>query len=152
MDKKENAIKVRARLVVIKNDKLLVTYDSVGDYYYYIGGKLEYGETLADCCRREVKEECGDGTTFDFNKILYVRDFILPEKDEHSVEFFVLGEINKFEELEKMLDPEDGDKKWLTWLPLDNLPTNLFPAKLTQKLLNDYRADFPNQGEYIGTL
>ena len=34
-------IKIRLRMVIIKNGKLLVTYDSIEDYYYYIGGKLE---------------------------------------------------------------------------------------------------------------
>lgn len=41
----ENKIKVRLRLVVIKNNKLLTHYIKDEDFYFYIGGKLEYGET-----------------------------------------------------------------------------------------------------------
>jgi len=37
-------IKVRIRLVIIKNDKLLAYYDSIDDYYFYIGGKLDFGD------------------------------------------------------------------------------------------------------------
>ena len=152
MDNSSKLIKVRARLVVIKDGKVLVTYDSVNDYYYYLGGKLEFGETLGDCCRREIREECGADAVFTFNKILYVRDFILPAENEHSLELFILGEVNKGEELEHYLDPEDAGKKWLTWLPLDKLPANLKPVTLTAKLLADYQAGFPKQGEYVGAI
>ena len=50
-------INVRLRLVIIKNNKLLATYDSVDDYFFYIGGKLEFGETVKNGCQREVTED-----------------------------------------------------------------------------------------------
>ncbi len=148
----DKKIKVRARLVIIKEGKLLATYNSVDDFYFYAGGRLEYGETLAECCAREVREECGEDVEFKFKKILYVRDFIAPEQNEHSVEFFILGEINKFAELEHRLDPEYGNKTWLTWLDLANLPANLKPVSLTEKMLSDYKLGFPNQGDYTGEI
>lgn len=145
-------IKIRLRLVIIKNGKLLVTYDSKEDYYYYIGGKLEYGETVKKGAEREVKEELGNNTKLDFKKILYIRDFLQPEKDEHSLELFILGGVNKPEELEHFNDPEHGDKKWATWLDINNLPNNLFPKALTPKLLKDYRSGFSKSGEYVGKM
>ena len=145
-------IKIRLRLVIIKNGKLLVTYDSEEGYYYYIGGKLEYGETVKNGCQREVTEECGLRTKFVFKKILYVRDFIISEKNEHSLELFILGDINRFKELEDKKDGEFDGKKWLTWLNMDKLPDNLLPKALTPKLLRDYRHGFPKSGEYIGRL
>lgn len=53
----ENKIKIRLRLVIIKEDKLLAYYDSMDDYYFYIGGKLEFGETIEAGWKREIKEE-----------------------------------------------------------------------------------------------
>ncbi len=53
----ENKVKIRLRLVIIKEDKLLAYYDSIDDYYFYIGGKLEFGETIEDGWKREIKEE-----------------------------------------------------------------------------------------------
>ncbi len=148
----ENKIKIRLRLVIIKDDKLLAYYDSMDDYYFYIGGKLEFGETIEDGWTREVREELGDDVEFTFKKILYVRDFILKEKNEHSLELFILGDINKFMEIDERPDPEFEGKKWPKWLGLNNLPDNLYPKLLSKKLLKDYNAGFPTEGEYIGRM
>jgi ADP-ribose pyrophosphatase YjhB (NUDIX family) len=146
-------IDVRVRLIVIKNDRVLVQFRQKDNYYHYFGGHLDYGETIIDACVRETKEECGDDVDFEFKKILYIRDFIYPKNNEHSVELFILGEINKFEELEKHLDPQHPDGSiWLTWLDINNLPDNLFPKALSGKLLRDYNLNFPNQGEYVGRM
>ena len=148
----KNQINIRARLIVIHNNRLLVQFRQKENYYHYIGGHLEYGETIQEACIRETKEECGNDILFKFQKILYIRDFIHPEKG-HSVEFFILGNINKVEGLEKFLDPEHHDGSvWLTWLDINHLPDNLLPKKLSPKLLEDFKNGFPQQGEYVGTL
>ena len=139
-------------MVIIKNNKLLVHCRQKHDYYHYIGGHLEYGETVLEGCIREIAEECA-GAKFELKKILYIRDFILPEENEHSVELFILGDINKFEELEHLLDPQhpDGDV-WCTWLDINSLPKNLYPHSLSQKLLTDYKSGFHKEGEYVGRM
>lgn len=145
-------INVRLRLVIIKDGKLLVQNRQKHNFYQYIGGHLEYGETVLEGCQREIAEEC-DGAKFEFKKILYIRDFILPEKNEHSVELFILGDIDKFKEIEHLLDPQHPDGlTWCTWLDVNNLPDNLYPHPLSKKLLEDYKNNFPNQGEYIGRM
>lgn len=145
-------IKVRLRVVIIKEGKLLVQYRQKHDYFHYVGGHLEWGETILDGAMREIAEEC-DGAKLEFKKILYIRDFLFPEKEEHSVELFILGDIDKFEELEHHFDPEHSDKDvWCTWLDMDNLPENLLPHELSKKLLEDYKNNFPNQGEYVGRM
>jgi len=148
----EKKIKIRLRLVIIKENKLLAYYDSTDDYYFYIGGKLEFGETIEDGWKREIKEELGDDVEFTFKKILYVRDFILGEKNEHSLELFILGDINKFMEIDERPDPEYDGKKWPKWLDLNNLLDILYPKPLTKKILEDYKAGFPREGEYIGRM
>ena len=62
-------------MVIIKNGKLLASYTKKCDYYFYIGGHLEYGETILEGCKREIIEECGKGTKFKLEKVLYLRDF-----------------------------------------------------------------------------
>lgn len=147
-----NKIKVRLRLVIIKNNKLLAHYTQDDDFYFYIGGKLEYGETIKQGWEREILEELGDDIKFTFKKILYVRDFIRPEDNEHSVELYILGNINKFDGVEGRPDPEFEGRKWPVWLDMDNLPDNLYPKSLSEKLVEEYKAGFPKEGEYIGEI
>lgn len=145
-------IKPRVRLVVVKNNKLLLSYTSDGNFYFYIGGKMEFGETLKEACEREIKEECGENVNFTFKKILYVRDYIKPAEDEHSVEFYILGDIDRFEEIEGKIDPEYEESHHQTWVDLNNLPDNILPKTLTSILLDDYKNGFPRQGIYLGEI
>lgn len=146
-------INVRLRLIIIKDGNLLTQFTKKYNFYFYSGGHLEYGETVIEGCQREIVEECGEGTVFTFKKVLYIRDFIMSEENEHSVELFILGDINKFEELEKRLDPQHEDGSlWNTWLNMDHLPENLLPKELTPKLIADYKNNFPNTGEYVGRM
>ena len=66
MDDKK--IKVRVRLIIIKNDKILLSFVNDENFHFFIGGKMEFGETLLQACLREVAEEC-DGAKFNFKKI-----------------------------------------------------------------------------------
>jgi ADP-ribose pyrophosphatase YjhB (NUDIX family) len=151
---KQHQINIRVRLIVIKDGKLLVQFRKKQNFYHYIGGHLEYGETIKEACIRETKEECGNDVQFEFQKILYIRDFINPKEESgHSLELFILGDINKTEGLEKLLDPQHPDGSiWLTWLDIDNLPDNLLPKTLSAKLIKDFKDGFPQQGEYIGQI
>jgi ADP-ribose pyrophosphatase YjhB (NUDIX family) len=148
----EKKIKVRVRLVIIKDNHILLSYNQNDDYYFYIGGKVEFGETLREACVREIAEEC-EGAKFTFQKILYVRDFIHPEEDEHSVEFYILGEIDKFKEIDGLKDQEFDGRHWQSWIPLEKLAeTNVKPETLTSELLEDYRKGFSEGTRYIGEI
>jgi hypothetical protein len=126
-------INIRLRLIIIKNEKLLTSYTKKHDFYFYIGGHMELGETV--------------------KKVLYIRDFFDPDNGEQNVELFILGDINKFEELEGKLDPQHKDGSMcLTWLDINNLPVNLYPKSLSIKLLKDHKNGFPNSGEYVGRM
>lgn len=146
-------IHIRLRLIVIKNAKVLVQYRQKADFYHYIGGHLDCGETVLEGCIRETEEEC-DGANFEFKKILYIRDFFDPTKNgEQSLELFILGAIDKFEQLEHYFDPQHPNHDvWCTWLDLNTLPDNLLPHALSKKLLADYQSGFLNAGEYLGTM
>jgi len=146
----ERKIKVRVRLVIVKNGKILLSWNNIDKYFFYIGGKLEFGETLKEACEREIAEEC-QGARFTFKKILYVRDFILPEEDEHSVEFFILGDIDKFEEIDGIRDDEFEGKHWQEWVGLVELKkVKIFPETLTKQMLADYDKNFSGDTKYLG--
>jgi len=148
----DRKIKVRVRLIIIKNNKILLSFVKDENFYFFIGGKMEFGETLLQACLREVTEEC-DGARFDFKKILYVRDYIKPEKNEHSLELYVLGDIDKFDELEGLKDPEFGDNHWQTWVDLSKLESlDVRPKKLVKLIIEDYKNNFSEETKYLGKV
>lgn len=149
--KPDQKINVRVRLVIINQGKILLSYVKDEDFYFYIGGKMEYGETVKQACQREIKEECA--ANFTFRKILYVRDFIIPKINEHSLELFILGDIDQFKQVEGKIDPEFGDNKWQTWVDLNKLSQiKVLPQQLTPRLLKDYQSDFNNPVSYLGAI
>lgn len=52
-------VRPAARGIVIKDNKILLSYEKNTNVYMSPGGGLEEGETLAECCARELKEETG---------------------------------------------------------------------------------------------
>jgi len=149
----ENKPNIRLRLVVVKDNKLLVQYSKNAGIYFYIGGHQDFGESMLEGCVREIKEECGDNYEFIFKKILYVRDYIDPTHNESNLEIFILGALNNYDQLEGKLDPQHPDGSvFATWLDINNLPDNLYPQQLSEKLLKDFNSGFAFSGEYVGKL
>lgn len=144
---------IRLRCVIIKNDRLLATYTKEHDFYFFPGGHMIWGETVIEGCKREIKEELGEDVEFDFKKILFIREFLEKDKGKHSLELFILGDVNKDKELEGKLDPEHNNGLWwTTWLDLANLPSNLYPQELAKRIAKEYKLGFPHQGEYVGMI
>ena len=48
-----------SRGLIINDGKILLTYETNKDVYMSPGGGVENGETLEECCIRELKEESG---------------------------------------------------------------------------------------------
>jgi len=147
----DKKIKPRVRLIIIKDGKILLSYVKSENYYFYIGGKMKWGETIKNACIREVKEECD--ADFKFKKILYVRDYIKPEQDEHSVELYVLGDVDKMEEIEGLRDKEFGDDHWQAWVDLRDLgKIDVRPKELVKQILKDYKDGFRQGAMYLGEI
>ena len=116
------------------------------------GGKLEFRETLVETCIREVREEAN--ANFTFKKILFIRDFIPnDEPDEHSVEFFILGNIDKFENIHGRNDGLATVKTHLEWVDLEKLKEiNIKPSTLTDLILSCHKTNFSEETKYVGEI
>jgi len=51
--------RIGCRGIVINDSQLLLSYAVKADLYFIPGGGLEDGETLSECCKREIAEETG---------------------------------------------------------------------------------------------
>lgn len=88
------------------------------------GGSLEFGETLEECAKREIMEECG--ISLKNVKQLTATNDVFEDLGKHYVSIHMHGTCDKpdFE----VKEPEKHENfKWMIW---DELPENLFlPVK-----------------------
>jgi 8-oxo-dGTP diphosphatase len=100
---------ISAASLVVRDDRLLlVNHQEAGCYDFWLppGGRLEGGESILDCARREAYEETG--LVVEPERVLYVQEFVEP--GYHFVKFFILcsgfsGELT--------LSNRDADEIWL---------------------------------------
>jgi len=107
-------------------------------YYAAPGGHVEWGETLADTARREVREECG--LEVENIRLLSVGTYIWGD-DRHFVDVDVVCEAPHGEP--QNLEPQRCEG-W-AWYKLDELPGPLFIV--TENMLASFQS-----GEVLADL
>src|SRR5512135_115155 len=95
-------------------------------WWGWIGGKLEFGETLRECARREAREEADvDVTNL---RLLCISSTMV--EDQHWIDVEFLGDIASGE---PHAAAPDELTEW-AWYPLAELPSPIFePAELALK-------------------
>ena len=144
---------IRAASVLIENERILLVKQNVTltRHWSLPGGRLEIGETLAECIARELKEETGlDGR---INELLYITDRILKKEQTHVVHISFLVERVKTDLLPlewQHLDDHpsaSADKiREIKMVPVGELTTYGFTERW-QQLIAD---NFPGRGSYQG--
>ena len=114
------------RAVILREGRVLMVKDSLGRYYYPVGGRVQFGETAAQAAEREAFEETG--AAFKAERLLFVHENFF--WDCHELCLFYLMKPSSAP-VREMTD--DGEA--LEWLPLDRLGEykvypQFFPAQL----------------------
>jgi 8-oxo-dGTP diphosphatase len=125
--------RVGVGVMIVHDGRVLMARRAGGQragWYGWIGGRLEFGETLHDCARREAREEAG--VEIANLRLLCLSSILLD--DQHWVDVEFLAEIASGEPHATAPHEIGG---W-TWYPIDQLPSPIFePAR---KALEAYRS------------
>jgi 8-oxo-dGTP diphosphatase len=124
--------RVGVGVMLVRHGQVLLGRRTSGQrpgWWGWIGGKLEFGETLQECARREAREEAGIEIT---NLRLLCISSIFVE-DQHWIDVEFLADIAAGE---PHAAAPDELTEW-AWYPIDELPAPIFePA---ERALQSYR-------------
>ena len=140
-EENNRSIRIRIGVIIVQDDKiLLIEHIKNGHSYWLIpGGGLNYGETIEECAKREMKEETN--LDISLNKFLFSSETIAPDGSRHIVNLFFLGEITGNSE---MIVGDEERLKSLVFVPVRDLEDIEFHppiAHLIKQNLSSFLSD-----------
>lgn len=128
-------------VIVVRDGKVLMgkRAGSHGENtWMFLGGYLEFGETIETCARRELKEETGL-IMKTIKRAPYTNDMFTHE-EKHHITLFVIVTVRDGEP--KIMEPDKClEWRWCDW---DNLPEPLFLP------VQNLKKNYPNFNPIIG--
>lgn len=114
-----NSIEVIVRAIIIQNEEILLCVNPKTKIYYLPGGHLEFGETIVDCLRREMREETGREIG-DIEILTAIENFYAREGQSlHEINILTKAKILGAD-LESIRPLEPGVT--YAWIPAHELP------------------------------
>jgi len=98
------------------------------------GGHLEYGESLEDCARREVKEEVG--IEIENVQFVTITEYVFEEEGRHYISMIMVADYHSGDV--RVCEPDKcSEWQWCNW---DELPEPLYPSykQLLDKQFNPF--------------
>ncbi|MEW5766803.1 MAG: NUDIX hydrolase [bacterium] len=86
-------IRIRVAVLIIEEGKiLLVQHHKDGRKYWLLpGGGVDYGETLVECAKREIREEAN--LEVEIEDLLFINESIPPDRHRHVLNLYFRGKI-----------------------------------------------------------
>jgi len=148
---RDSRVSVRVALVILLDGKLLLAlHEKEGrSYWVFPGGRVQYGETLEACGRRELMEETN--LRIRVGHLLYVTDRQSGETQEVGVYFrgYPAGG-----EMSMGMDPEAAGRHVLRRLALvtaqEFRDLEVLPPEVKAAVREDWSCGFPAAGRYLG--
>jgi ADP-ribose pyrophosphatase YjhB (NUDIX family) len=140
--------RTRVAVVLVEGDRVLLVRHTKQEQSYWLlpGGGLDYGEGIAECAKREIREETG--LEIEVEKFLYLSEAIAPDRSRHILNITVLGRLAGGELALAQGDVMDA----VQWFPFAELGAlTLYPA-IQAELLASHGAGFEHEMRYLGSI
>lgn len=136
--------RVRACGIIIKDNKVLMVKNNKEDYYYSLGGAVNFGETTVEACIREVYEETG--FHYDIDRLLFIHEnfFQVNEVKWQEIAFYYLMKESDNMIFKKSIS-STGAIEEKVWINIDNYQT----YKAYPKFFKDELKNLPLSVKYI---
>jgi len=132
--KQDDHVKSGVTIILINKKSQVLIGKRKGSHgaglYSIPGGHIEFGETYAECCSRELMEEIG--TSFpSYEKVGFSEDFFYPENKNHTwikkhytTLYFAVKNIDS--DSVKITNMEPHKCEGWEWVDIDKLPNLMF--------------------------
>ena len=137
---KENMwFRYRAGAIIVEDGCVLLVTNKNEDYYYSVGGGVQWGETSEDAVRREVREETGIDYEVDRLAVIHENFFgenkgTLKGLECHEIAHYYLMKPRGTKELNSN-SYTHGAKEEMCWIPIEKLgELKAFPSFLKDYL------------------
>lgn len=144
----ERKPRIRVGVIVRRADRILLVCHRKGDRRYWLlpGGGLQWGETLASCAEREVREETG--LEIEAGRLVFIAESIDPGGARHILNMVMLGTYKSG----ALRCPTEEIIETVEWFPTRDLPgETLFPP-IGALLLEGLDRGFPDHPLHLGRL
>lgn len=114
-------INVRVGAIIMQNGKVLMVSNKRNDYFYSVGGRIQFGETAEQAVVREVMEETG--VKMDIDRLGFIHENYFygdaPTnfgKLIYEISFFFYMKVPSDFTFHCDSFTEDGSEEYLTWV------------------------------------
>ena len=140
--------RIRVAPVILQDGAvLLVRHVKEGRTYWLLpGGGVEYGESLGEAVRREMREETG--LDVEVGELLFANDSIPPDRHRHVVNLYFLARVVGGD----LRVGDDWNLAEARFVPLDELANLEFYPDIRRELCRAVAAGLPDRAAYLGNL